>query len=68
MSRCRDADFRIGRLIGGASFYPYQLALGLSVRYWPRIFAPSLRVHIGPFKVWLAWLGRAVQTPLEVMP
>jgi hypothetical protein len=57
VSRCRDADFRFGRLIGGVSFYPYQVALGLSVRYWPCIFAPSLRVHIGPLKVWLAWLS-----------
>jgi len=38
--------------MGGATFYPYQLALGLSLRYWPCLFAPSVRIHLGPFKVW----------------
>jgi hypothetical protein len=38
--------------MGGAAFYPYQIALGMSLRYWPCLFAPSIRVHIGPFKLW----------------
>lgn len=52
MSRARDLDFAFGRFIGGFTFYPYQLALGASVRYWPCIFMPSIRIHIGPFKFW----------------
>lgn len=52
--RARDWDWQLGRFIGGFTFYPYQLALGASLRYWPCLFAPSLRLHIGPFKVWVA--------------
>lgn len=58
MSKAREWDFQRGRFIGGATFYPYQFSLGFSLRYWPCIFAPSLRIHVGPFKVWLAVLGR----------
>lgn len=54
MSRARDLDWQIGRLIGGFTFYPYQMALGLTVRYWPKVFAPSLRAHLGPVKFWVA--------------
>ena len=53
MSRARDLDFSIGRLGGGLTFYPYQFSLGFSLRYWPCIFAPSIRIHIGPLKFWL---------------
>ena len=53
MSRARDWDF-YGRYFGGGiTFYPYQFAIGWSVRYWTCIFAPSIRLHIGPFKFWL---------------
>lgn len=47
-----DLDFQWGRLGGGLTFYPYQIALGFSIRYWKCIFAPSIRIHIGPFKFW----------------
>jgi hypothetical protein len=50
----RDRDFDIGRLHGGLTWYPYQVALGLTLRYWPSVFEPSLRLHIGPLKVWVA--------------
>ena len=39
---------------GGLAFYPWRLSLGCSFRYWPRIITPSIYVHIGPFKFWLA--------------
>jgi len=42
------------RFSGGLTLYPYQLSLGISFRYWPCLFAPSIRVHVGPFKVWAA--------------
>lgn len=54
MSRAKDYDFDLGFLIGGFTIYPYQVALGVSLRYWPCLFAPSIRVHIGPFKIWVA--------------
>ena len=52
MSRAREWDFHVGPVSGGLTFYPYQLALGISLRYWPCIFAPAFRVHVGPFKAW----------------
>lgn len=36
----------------GFTFYPYQISLGVSLRYWPCIFAPAFRIYIGPFKIW----------------
>ncbi len=53
MSRARDAVFFWGPFGGGLTFYPYQLALGASLMYWPCLFAPSIRIHIGPFKFWM---------------
>ena len=44
-------DFWI--FMGGITFYPYQISLGFSLRYWPCIFTPSIRIHIGPIKIWL---------------
>lgn len=40
----------------GFDIYPYQLTLGLSLRYWPRVFAPAFRLYFGPFKVW-GWIS-----------
>jgi hypothetical protein len=39
-------------LEGGITFYPYQLSLGLTLRYWPDLYAPNIRIHIGPIKLW----------------
>lgn len=52
--KARDWDFKLGRLSGGVTFYPYQITLGISLRYWPCIFAPTVRVHFLMFKFWLA--------------
>ena len=52
-AQAHDLDFHWGRLGGGFTFYPYQLAFGVSLRYWPCIFAPTIRIHVGPFKFWL---------------
>lgn len=52
MARARSADFFKGPFMGGFTFYPYQVALGMSLRYWPCLYAPSIRIHVGPFKVW----------------
>ena len=50
--KARQHDGSVGPFIGGFAFYPYQISLGISLRYWPRIFMPSARIHIGPFKLW----------------
>lgn len=31
----KDYDFKFKRLIGGITFYPYQITFGFSLRYWP---------------------------------
>ena len=48
-----DKTFLWRRLGGGVTFYSYQVALGITLRYWPDLFAPTVRVHFGPFKVWV---------------
>jgi hypothetical protein len=53
MAKARERDFHYGRLGGGLTFYPYQFAIGLTVRYWPCLYAPSIRIHFGPAKAWL---------------
>ncbi len=58
MSRARDWDWEWWRFMGGFTFYGYQIAVGMTLRYWPGIFAPSLRIHIGPFKAWICVLLR----------
>ena len=60
MSRARQTDWFGRRWAGGVAWYPYQLALGVTVRYWPCLFMPSVRVHAGPFKVWFGVRLRAV--------
>ena len=54
MSQAKDMDFHKGPFVGGITWYPYQIAIGVSLRYWPCIFAPTIRIHIGPIKIWLA--------------
>ena len=53
MSRARECDFHWGPFGGGLTFFPYQLAFGVSLRYWASIYAPALRVYAGPLKLWL---------------
>ena len=50
--KVKDWDFKLGCFGGGITLYPYQLALGITFRYWPCIFAPNIRIHVGPFKLW----------------
>jgi hypothetical protein len=57
-ARARDWDFGFKHLIGGLTFYPYQISVGITLRFWPGIFAPSIRIHIGPFKIWCCWISK----------
>lgn len=52
-NKCHQWDFTIGRLCGGLGFYTYQLALGVSLRYWKCTGTPSIRIHFGPLKLWV---------------
>jgi len=52
MNQAKDLDFHWWRFGGGITFYPYQVGLGVSLQYWPCIFAPAIRIHIGPIKFW----------------
>lgn len=51
--KAKDFDFYYKRIGGGITFYPYQISFGISFRYWPCIFAPTIRIHIGPIKIWV---------------
>lgn len=51
--RAWQRDFKLWRVGGGLDVYPYQFSLGFSLRYWRCLYAPTFRVHIGPFKAWL---------------
>ena len=46
-------EFDIKRFGGGLTFYPYQITFGISLRYWPCIFAPSIRIHFLCWKLWV---------------
>ena len=41
-------------LNGGFQIYLYQLALGLSLRYWSCLGSIAIRIYIGPFKLWFS--------------
>ncbi len=51
-SLAREATFNL-RVTGGATFFPYQLALGLSVRWMSCLSGPAIRLYLGPFKLWM---------------
>jgi len=53
-AKAKEIDFQIGPFIGGITLYPYQITIGVSVKYWPCIFAPSLRIDMGPIRIWLS--------------
>ena len=38
--------------MGGITFYPYQITFGISLRYWPCLYAPAFRIHFLCFKIW----------------
>lgn len=45
-------DKHFSRVGGGFDFYPYQIAFGISLRYWPCFSGPAFRVYFGPIKIW----------------
>ena len=50
-----EIGFSWGRLMGGIGFYTYQISLGFSLRYWPCLRMPTIRIHAGPFKFWIGF-------------
>ena len=44
---------KCGPVVGGFEIFTYQLALGISIRWWSCLNTPALRLYIGPFKLWL---------------
>ena len=45
--------WHFGRFTGEVAFYPYQIALGMTVRMFEGL--ASIRLHVGPVKVWLGF-------------
>ena len=55
IARAKDFDFKLGKIMGGITYYPYQISFGFTLRYFPHVFVPSIRLHIFCFKIWFAW-------------
>lgn len=60
VAKARDWDVYCRYIDGGITFYPYQIAFGITFRYYPHIFHPSIRLHIGPIKLWLCFHLRMI--------
>ncbi len=43
----------IGPIAGGFEIFTYQVAIGISIRWWSCLRTPALRLYLGPFKLWL---------------
>lgn len=41
------------KIAGGFEFFTYQLAFGISIKWWTCLKTPCLRLYFGPFKLWL---------------
>lgn len=52
LNKAHQYDIKIGRFVGGVSFTLYQMAFGLSLRYWSCIGALAIRVYVLFFKLW----------------
>jgi len=59
-------DYFGKRFSCGMTIYPYQITFGFSLRYYPCIFMPSIRIHFLCFKF---WIGLTAQKEIdEVKP
>jgi len=50
--RVYESPISIGPVLGGIELFLYQLAMGISLRWWHT--GPALRLYFGPFKIWLS--------------
>ena len=50
--RVYELPISIGPILGGIELFLYQLAIGISLRWWEG--GPALRLYFGPFKFWLS--------------
>ena len=41
-----------GEYVFGVDVFPYQLALGFTIRPFLNGFGPAFRLYVGPIKVW----------------
>jgi hypothetical protein len=53
MDNAIEWDFRFGPMLGCFTIFPYQLSLGISVRWFES--RPALRLYGGPLKLALDW-------------
>ena len=53
--KVKEFDFDLGTIKGGFTFYPYQLTFGISLRYWPDLYMPNIRIHFICFKFWIGF-------------
>ena len=50
-----DKDFHKHGVYCGITFYPYQWTFGISLRYWPDVYMPSIRIYFLCFKFWFGF-------------
>lgn len=57
-------EFNFNRIFGQIEFFPYQIALGISVRYLKcERMGWMFRIYLGPIKVWFNLKGRRTVRP-----
>jgi len=47
------------RVVGGLALIPYQVAIGLSLRWW--CTGPAIRLYLGPLKLWLSVIRNSAE-------
>lgn len=51
-TQAAEAYFHRERVGLGITLFPYQLALGISIRYLSDMKSIMFRIYVGPIKVW----------------
>ena len=51
--KVKELNFGLDKLYGGFQFFPYQFAIGISIRYANCDNLGLLRFYLGPFKLWV---------------
>lgn len=54
INRVREYDVDFYGILFSLTLYPYQIAFGGTLRWWP---TRSIRLHVGPAKIWVGWLA-----------
>lgn len=56
--KAKEIEFLSEKFGIGFKFYPYKIAFGISLIYWPCIFTPAFDLYFGPLKIWGYFLAK----------